>query len=78
MIALRGVFKLIFKQLPNLPILVDGINNLKSMVHVPDALMMFAGLRYSEQIALRLGDVDVGDDPAAAGGVGGADFRSRN
>ena len=69
------MFKLIFKRLPNLPILVDGINNLMTTAAVPDAFMMFAGLSYSEEIALRW--EDVGGDPAAAGGVGGADFRAR-
>ena len=44
-------------------------------VPVPDAFMMFAGLSYSEEIALRW--EDVGGNPAAAGGVGGADFRTR-
>ena len=85
LIPLRGVFKLICKQLPNLPNPVDGIDNLKTTVPAPDPFtpqevelilatlrkrdpevadyyefMMFAGLRDSEQIALRWEDVDVG------------------
>ena len=54
---------------------MDGINNLMTTVPVRDAFMVFTGLSYSEEIALRW--EDVGGDPAAAGGVGGADFRTR-